>query len=92
MLLDFMIALFVFRKSSWLRWGRLRGGRALRLEACRIQASASLDSHGGVVWVDFADPHEHLIVYLTVSSARTHSNFPVVGAPLSLPRSFKMGA
>jgi hypothetical protein len=43
------------------------------------------------VWLDFAAPHKQLVVDVTVTSARTNSNLPIVGAPLLLPRSLAMG-
>jgi hypothetical protein len=45
------------------------------------------------VWLDFAAPHnKHLVVDVRVTSARTNSNVPVVGALLPLLGSLAMGA
>jgi hypothetical protein len=37
-------------------------------------------------------PHRHLVVDVTVTSARTNTNFPRVGARLQLPSSLALGA
>jgi hypothetical protein len=41
-----------------------------------------------VVWLDFIAPHRHLVVDVTVKSARTNTNVP----RLPLPRSLALGA
>jgi MoxR-like ATPase len=45
-----------------------------------------------VVWLDFMAPHRHFIVDVTVTSARTNTNVPRIGARLPLPASLKLGA
>jgi hypothetical protein len=67
-------------------------GRDLRLEVRRIRSGASRYRHGDVVWLDFMAPHRHLIVDVTVASARTNTNVPRIGARLPLPCSFALGA
>jgi hypothetical protein len=39
---------------------------------------------GDIVWLDFVAPHKHVVADVTVTSALTNSNVPVVGAPLPL--------
>jgi hypothetical protein len=65
-------------------------GWDLRLEVCRILSGASRDRHGDVVWLDFMAPHRHLVVDVTVASARTNTNVP--RARLPLPCSLTLGA
>jgi hypothetical protein len=43
-------------------------------------------------WLDFVAPHRHLVVYVTVTSARTNTNVPRVGARLPLPGNLASGA
>jgi hypothetical protein len=50
--------------------------RDLRLEVRRIRSGASRDRSGHVVWLDFIAPYRHLVVDLTVTSARTNTNVP----------------
>jgi hypothetical protein len=57
----------------------------MRLKVLRIRWGASRDRRGDVVWLDFATPHKYLVVDVAVTSARTNSSVPVVGAPLPLP-------
>jgi hypothetical protein len=72
-------------------------GRDLRLEVRRVRSGASRDRHGDVVWLDFTaaqgneegkrdehHPHRHLVVDVTVASARTNTNVPRINAR-SLP-------
>jgi hypothetical protein len=66
--------------------------RDLRLEVRRIRSGASRDRHGDVDWLDFMAPHRHLVVDVTVTSARTSTNVPRVGARLPLPGSLAFGA
>jgi hypothetical protein len=68
-------------------------GTDLRLMGRRIRFGACWrDRLWDVVWLDFADPHTHLVVYVTVTSARTSSNVPAVGASLTLPCRLAMRA
>jgi hypothetical protein len=67
-------------------------GRDLRLEFRRIRSGASRDRPGDVVCLDFMAPHRHLVVDVTVTSARTNTNVPRIGARLPLPRSLALGA
>jgi hypothetical protein len=55
---------------------RATKGRDLRLEVRRIRSGVSRDRHWDVVWLDFMAPHRHLVVYVTVTSARTNINVP----------------
>jgi hypothetical protein len=57
-------------------------GRDLRLEVRRIWSGASRDRHGDVVWLDFMAPDRYLVAYVTVTSARTNTNVPRLGARL----------
>jgi hypothetical protein len=67
--------------------------RDLRLKFRRIRPKASRDSPRDIVWLDFAAPHNHLVVDVTVtSSARTNSNVMAAGGPLPLPVSLAQGA
>jgi hypothetical protein len=59
-------------------------GRNLRLEVHRIRSGASRDRPRDVVWLDFMAPHRHLVVDVTVTSARTNTNVPRIGARLPL--------
>jgi hypothetical protein len=45
-----------------------------------------------VVWLDFTAPHRHLVVDVTVTSARTNNDVPRIGARLPLPGSLALGA
>jgi hypothetical protein len=45
-----------------------------------------------VVWLDFMAPHRHLIVDVTIASARTNTNVPHIDARLPLPCSLALGA
>jgi hypothetical protein len=67
-------------------------GRDLRLEVRRTRSGVSRDRHGDVVWLDIMAPHRHLVVDVTVTSARTHTNVPRIGARLPLPCSLALGA
>jgi hypothetical protein len=67
-------------------------GRDLQLKVRRIRSGASRDRHGGVVWFDFMAPHCHLVVDVTVTSARTSTDVPRIGARLPLPGSLALGA
>jgi hypothetical protein len=66
--------------------------RDLHLEDHRIRSGASRYRDGDVGWLDFPAPHKHLVVDVTVTSARTNSNVPAVGASLPLLGSLAMGA
>jgi hypothetical protein len=67
-------------------------GRDLRLEVRRIRSGAFRDRHGDVVWLDITAPHRHLVVDVTVTSARTNTNVPHISAPLPLSGSLAWGA
>jgi hypothetical protein len=67
-------------------------GRDLRLEVRRIRSGASQDRHGDVVWLDFMVPHRHLVIDVTVTSARMNINVPRIDARLPLPGSVASGA
>jgi hypothetical protein len=68
-------------------------GREVRLEVRRIRSGASRDRPGDAVWLNFMDLHRHLvIVYVTVTSARTNTNAPHIGACLPLPDNLALGA
>jgi hypothetical protein len=54
------------------------------LEVRRIRSEASRYRRGDVVWLDFAASYKHVVVHVTVTSARTDSIVPAVGAPLPL--------
>jgi hypothetical protein len=62
------------------------------LEVRRIRSGASRDRHGDAVWLDFMAPHRHLVVGVTVISARTNTNDPRIGARLPLHGSLALGA
>jgi hypothetical protein len=47
-------------------------GLDLRLEVRRIRSGASRDRYWDVVWLDLMVPHRHLVVDVTVTSARTN--------------------
>jgi hypothetical protein len=66
--------------------------RDLRLEVRRTRSGASRDGHGDVVWLDFMAPHRHLVVYVTITSARTNTNDPRIGARLPLLCRLALGA
>jgi hypothetical protein len=67
-------------------------GRDLRLKVRRIVSGASRDGRGDGVWLDFMAPHRHLVVDVTVTSARMNTNVPRIGARLPLPGSLAVGA
>jgi hypothetical protein len=67
-------------------------GRDLRLEVRRIRSGAYGDRRGDVVWLYVMAPQCHLVVDVTVSSARTNTNVPRIGAHLSLHGSLTLGA
>jgi hypothetical protein len=60
--------------------------RNLRLEVCRIRSRASRGRHRYVA------PHKHLVVDVTVTSAPTNSNVPVVGVSIPLHESMSIRA
>jgi hypothetical protein len=66
--------------------------RGLRLEVRGILSEASRYRHGGVVWLDVMTPYRHLVVDLTVTSDRTNTNVPRIGARHPLPGSLALGA
>jgi hypothetical protein len=66
-------------------------GRDLRLKVRRIWPGASRDRHVDVVWLCFMAPHRHLVDVL-VTSARTNTNVPHIGARLPLLGSLALGA
>jgi hypothetical protein len=65
--------------------------RNLWLEVRRIRSGASRDRPRDVVWLDFKAPHRHL-VDATVTSTRTNTSIPHIGARLPLPGSLVLGA
>jgi hypothetical protein len=67
-------------------------GRYLRLEVRRIRSGASRDRPAAVVWLDFMVKHRHLVVNVTVRSARTNTNVPRIGGRLPLRGSLALGA
>jgi hypothetical protein len=67
-------------------------GRDLRLEVRRIRSGAFQDRPRDVVWLEFMAPDRHLVVDVTVTSARTNTNVPRIGARLPLPGSLALGA
>jgi hypothetical protein len=78
-------------RSSLLEAGATKG-RDSRLKIRRIRSGASRDRLEDVVWLDFMAPHSHLDVDVTVTSARTNTNVPRIGACLPLPGSLAFGA
>jgi hypothetical protein len=67
-------------------------GRDLPLEDRGIRSGACRDRHGDECWFDFMAPHRHLVVDVTVTSARTNTNVPRIFARLPLPGSLTLGA
>jgi hypothetical protein len=63
-------------------------GRDLRLEVTLARFGASRDRHGDIACLDFPALHKHLVVDVTVTSARTNSNVRAVGALLIRFRPF----
>jgi hypothetical protein len=66
-------------------------GLDLWLEVRRIRSGASRDRREDVVWADCRAPHRHLVVGVTVTSARTITRAPHIGARLPLPSSLTLG-
>jgi hypothetical protein len=66
-------------------------GRDLLVEVRRIRSGASRD-RPKEIWLYFMAPHGHLVDDVTVTSARTNTNVPRIGAHLSLPGSLALGA
>jgi hypothetical protein len=60
-------------------------GKNMELEVRRIRFGASRDRTTDVAWLDVAAPHKHMIVDITVHSARTKSSIPTVDAPFPPP-------
>jgi hypothetical protein len=52
-------------------------GRDFRLEVRRIRSGASRYRLGDVAWLDFMAPHRHLVVDVTITSARTNTRTPM---------------
>ena len=67
-------------------------GKQRKQEVRRIRSGASRDRPGDVVWLDFMAPHRHLVVDVTVTSARTNTNVPRIGARVPLSCSLALGA
>jgi hypothetical protein len=67
-------------------------GRDLRLKVRDIRYGASRDRLEEFDWLDSMAPHHHLVLGVTVTSARTSSSVLGVGAPLPLPGSLAEGA
>jgi hypothetical protein len=72
--------------------GTFQQGHILRLEARRIRSAASRDRHGDAFWLSCMPPHRHLVVDVTVASARMNPMVPSVSAPLPLHGSLETGA
>jgi hypothetical protein len=60
------------------------------LEVRRIRSGASRDRHEDVVWLAFMAQHRHLVDG-TVTSARTTTHVPHIGACFPLPGSLALG-
>jgi hypothetical protein len=68
-------------------------GRDLRMEVRRNRSGVSRDRPWDVAWLDFWAPHRHVVVDVTVTSARTYSNVPHTGgARHSLSDNLALGA
>jgi hypothetical protein len=67
-------------------------GQDLRLEFRRIRSGTSRDHPRDVVWLDFMAPHRHIVVDVTVTSARTNTNVPRVDTRLPLSGNLASGA
>jgi hypothetical protein len=68
-------------------------GRDSRLEVRRIRSGAFRDRHLNVVWqLESSAPHRHLVVDVTVTSARTNSNVPSWGLRLCSPSISRYGS
>jgi hypothetical protein len=68
-------------------------GRNLRLVVRRVRSGTSRDRPRDVVWLDFRAPaHRHLVVDVTITSARRNTNVRDIGARLPLPGSLAWGA
>jgi predicted nucleotidyltransferase len=46
----------------------------------------------GITWLDFATPHKHLVVDVTITRARTNCDVPTVGGSVPTFGSVAMGA
>jgi hypothetical protein len=66
-------------------------GRDLRLEVRHIRPGASRDRYGNVVWLEFRAPRL-IVVDLTVTSVRTFTCVPRIGARFPLLSSLALGA
>jgi hypothetical protein len=73
------------REEFMLEAGAIKGGTG------RPWRSAAYH-YGDVVWFDFMTPLRHLVVDVTVTSARTNTNIPRIGARLPLPGSLALEA
>jgi hypothetical protein len=89
----------MLRKEIIIFWGEFMAkaettikGRDLRLEVPLTRFGASRNRHGDVACLIFAALHKHLVVDVTVTSARTNSSVPVVWAPLRALGGLAMGA
>jgi hypothetical protein len=80
------IGLSTFLKKSCLKRGLLRGGTCGWRSAVRSGASRDL------VWLDFMASHCYLVVDVKVTSARTNTNVPRIGARLPRLGSLALGA
>jgi hypothetical protein len=69
-----------------LEAGAIKGG------TCGTWRSAAYHYGADVVWFNFMTPLRHLVVDVTVTSARTNTNIPRIGARLPLPGSLALGA
>jgi hypothetical protein len=61
-------------------------------EVHRIRSGASRSRHEDVLWLDFVAPHCHLVVDVTVISARKKTSVHEIGARLPLPDTLTLGA
>jgi hypothetical protein len=78
-------------KSSYLKRGLLKGGTCGWGSAVFGRELLEIDMG---MWFSYTLlwPHRHLVVHATVTSARTNTNVPHVGARLPLPGSLALGA
>jgi hypothetical protein len=74
--------------SSCLKRGLLRGGTY----GWRSAVFGRELRFGDVVWLDFRAPHRYRLIDVTVTSARTNTGVPEIGARLPLPGSIVLGA
>jgi hypothetical protein len=78
-------------EESMLEAGATKG-RDLRLEVRRIRPRVSRYRSEGLVWFDVRALHRHLVIDVTVTSARTNIGVHQIGARLPLPGILALGA